>query len=182
MTKEMVIRKSTNRGLIIGGIALLALALFLILSLAVPLFSATPRAQPLLLQMAAAHPDSIVSIIVQKRVQDNSVEEMVASMGGAVTKDLSIINAFAAELPGSAIPQLANANGVRWVSLDAPMVEAQCSQCVSTTNLKNAYVRSIGADKLWNAAPYLQGQGIGVAVVDSGVNPQQDLSALKNPR
>ena len=30
-------------------------------------------------------------------------------------------------------------------------------------------------EQVWNAAPYDQGQGIGVAIVDSGVNPNGDL-------
>jgi serine protease AprX len=42
----------------------------------------------------------------------------------------------------------------------------------------NAYIGAIRADKVWNRAPYLQGQGIGVAVVDSGVNPNGDLYTL----
>ena len=28
---------------------------------------------------------------------------------------------------------------------------------------------------MWNTSPYLQGTGVGVAVVDSGVNPNGDL-------
>ncbi len=135
----------------------------------------TPRAQPILLQMAAERPDATLSVIVQKTVKDTQVESLVIRLGGTVTADLHIINAFGAILPAKAIAELSRADGVRWVSLDAPMVEAACQQCVDTTNLKNAYVHAIGADKLWNESPYLQGQGIGVAVVDSGINPQQDL-------
>src|SRR5204863_8617621 len=98
-------------------------------------------------------------------------------LGGVVTMDLHIINAFAAELPAGAILELARAAGVRWISLDAPVVRASaCAPCVGSTNLQNAYIRAVGADRVWNEGPkYLQGQGIGVAVVDSGVNPQQDL-------
>ena len=46
---------------------------------------------------------------------------------------------------------------------------------MDTTNLANAYIRAIQADQVWNNSPYLQGQGIGVAVVDSGINPNGDL-------
>ena len=157
------------------------LSVLLVVALLLP-FMATelkpelaPRAQPILLQMAAERPDATLSVIVQKSVKDTQVESLVARLGGTVTADLHIINAFGATLPARAMVELSRADGVRWVSLDAPMVETVCAQCVDTTNLKNAYVRAIGADKLWNESPYLQGQGIGVAVVDSGVNPQQDL-------
>jgi serine protease AprX len=239
----------------------------------------------------------MLGVIVQKSVKDARVENLVARLDGTVTQDLHIINAFGAKLPGRAIAELARADGVRWVSLDAPVVEsafgtsagsatcavnysfandwgsgftanvtitntdstaingwtltwtfpgnqqitslwngtqtqsgtlvsvrnasynatiaanggkvdfgfnanysgsnaipasfalngvtcssndptstpASCPQCIDTARLRNAYVRAIRADQLWNESPYLQGQGIGVAVVDSGVNPQQDL-------
>jgi serine protease AprX len=135
----------------------------------------TPRAQPLLLQMAAERPDQSLSIIVQKSVKDSRVESLVTRLGGAVTEDLHIINAFGATLPARAVAELARADGVRWVSFDAPMLKSVCQECIDTTRLKSAYVRAIGADRLWNEAPYRQGQGVAVAVVDSGVNPQQDL-------
>ena len=154
---------------------LLVVALLLPLMGTAPKAEVAPRAQPILLQMAAERPDETVGIIVQKTVKDTQVESLVARLGGAVTEDLYIINAFGATLPAKAVLELAQADGVRWVSLDAPMVETACTQCVDTTNLKNAYVQAIRANRLWNESPYLQGQGIGVAVVDSGVNPQQDL-------
>jgi serine protease AprX len=51
----------------------------------------------------------------------------------------------------------------------------ECSQCVDTGNLVNVYNRAVGADKLWNMPGYLQGQGITVAIVDSGINTPSDL-------
>jgi len=136
-----------------------------------------PRAQSALLTLATEQPTTRVAVIVQKQGEDGSVERMVAQLGGVVTMDLHIINAFAAELPAGAILELARAAGVRWVSLDAPVAQTTaCTPCVSSANLQNAYIRTIGADQVWNEGPkYLQGQGIGVAVVDSGVNSQQDL-------
>ena len=50
-----------------------------------------------------------------------------------------------------------------------------CTQCVDTGNLVNVYNRAIGADRLWNAPGYLQGQGVTVAVVDSGLGNKADL-------
>jgi serine protease AprX len=46
---------------------------------------------------------------------------------------------------------------------------------VDTTKLANAYIRTIKADQAWNNSPYLQGKGIGVAVIDSGINSNGDL-------
>jgi serine protease AprX len=142
-----------------------------------PASAATPNVQPLLLELAAQQPATRVGVIVQKLVRDDSVEHLAIRLGGVVTKNLHIINAFAAELPAGAVPALAQAPGVRWVSLDAPMVKAgrACSQCIDTSGLLDAYVQTIGATRVWNEAPYLQGQGITVAVVDSGIANHDDL-------
>lgn len=137
-----------------------------------------PRAvelQPLLAQLAAQSPEQLVAVIVQKADSSNQAEAAVARLGGSVTQDLSLINGFAAELRAGRVPALARAAGVRWVSYDAPVATTACSQCVDTRNLQSVYLKAIRADKVWNNAPYRQGQGIGVAVVDSGVNPNGDL-------
>jgi serine protease AprX len=134
------------------------------------------RSQPVLLQMAAQDPDQVVSVIVQKTSDGRGLENLVVGLGGRVLDDLSIIHAFSAELSAAAVLELARHPGVRWVSLDAPMQETGCpADCVDTTYLQSAYVRAIQADKVWNQSPFRQGQGIGVAVVDSGINWQTDL-------
>jgi serine protease AprX len=97
--------------------------LFITLATAIPLEKAahaTPHAQPELLALVAQHPEGRVGVIVQKLAKDGSVERLVSQLGGVVTKDLHIINAFAADVPASTIPTLAQAGGVRWMSLDAP--------------------------------------------------------------
>jgi serine protease AprX len=154
---------------------LLTVALLMPLMVMGPRPGVAPRAQPILLQIAAERPNEMVGVIVQKLVKDNMVEELVARMGGVITKDLHIINAFAAELPARAVLELARAAGVRWVSLDASVIGADCAGCIDTANLVNTYVQAIGADRLWNETPYLQGQGVTVAVVDSGIGNHKDL-------
>ena len=147
---------------------------FLIVALMLPFAAVTPvqvptaaRVQPVLLQMAAAQPDQVVGVIIQKTAQGTGVEELAARMGGAVTKDLSIINAFVAEMPAKDAVRLASTRGVRWVSLDAPVIPS--GGPIDTATLRNVYVKAVGADRVWNEGPaYLQGQGVTVAVVDSG--------------
>ena len=133
------------------------------------------RIQPVLANIASSNPNRIVHVIVQKMAGDTSVEQDVTGLGGKVTRDLSIINGFAAEITARSALELARISGVRWVSLDAPVISTGCTKCIDTSKLANAYIRAIGADKVWNASPYLQGNGIGVAVVDSGINPNGDL-------
>jgi len=117
------IRKSVNWGGRVKRLNLLvvmALVLSLVMPLAAPLAQSSARVQPLLLELAARQPDQVVSVIVQKAVKDDRVEQAVGALGAKVTKDLRIINAFAAEMKAKDVPQLAKAAGVHWISLDAP--------------------------------------------------------------
>jgi serine protease AprX len=134
-----------------------------------------PRAQPILLQMAAARPDAAVRVIVQKLGHDTRAERLVLQLGGSITMDLSLINAFAAQVPARAVATIARAASVRWVSFDAPIDTDACSDCVDTSRATSAWLQATRVKDLWAWNPGLQGQGVSVAVVDSGINPQQDL-------
>ncbi len=48
--------------------------------------------------------------------------------------------------------------------------------CIDLDKVASTYVKTIGADQLWNQAPYLRGQGVTVAVVDSGIANHRDLN------
>ena len=91
------IRKSVNWGgrvKRLNWLVVMALMLSLVMPLAAPLAQQAARIQPLLLQLAAQQPDQTVSVIVQKSVKDDRVEQAVNALGGNITKDLHIINAF----------------------------------------------------------------------------------------
>ncbi|HVN16456.1 MAG TPA: S8 family peptidase [Anaerolineales bacterium] len=134
------------------------------------------KVQPELVTLAAQNPNQKVEIIVQTTERASSEEARVTELGGRVTENLQIINAFAADMSAEAAIQLSRDNGVRWISLDASMQSSStCSKCIDTSNLANAYITAIRADAVWNNKPYDQGTGIGVAVVDSGINPNGDL-------
>lgn len=133
------------------------------------------KAQPILVQIAVSDPDQIVDVIIQKATQTAHVEQQVLQLGGTALQDLRIINALSARMSAESALQIARSSAVRWVSLDAPVVSSACTKCVDTSTLANAYIRAIKADQVWNNSPYRQGTGIGVAVVDSGVNPNADL-------
>jgi len=137
--------------------------------------NSTVKAQAELLQLAQNNSGQAVSVIVQKISTTNSPEAEVEKLGGRVDGDLSFINSFYAEMTAGAAVELSRMESVRWVSLDAKMVSSACSQCIDTRYLANSYISTIRADKIWNDPTYLQGQGIGVAVVDSGINQNGDL-------
>jgi serine protease AprX len=123
---------------------------------AAPLIS---RAQPLLMQLAATEPEQMVSVIVQKDAGAIGLEEQVAQLGGRVTRDLRIINAFAANLPAGMALELAHSAGVHWVSLDASMATSQTSSTTSTS-----WATSLGTattNQYTNANLIVDGEGLG---------------------
>ena len=157
-----------------------------LLALVVGLIGAVPaqtrglRAPAALLALASQQPRARISVIVQKATQTGAVEALTARLGGAVTKPLPIINAFAADVPGSALPQLAAAPDVRWVSLDGPVQQASTDIGGS---LVSAYPQAVGATRVWNdGVGATQGQNVTVAVVDSGVTYHDDLSGASGSR
>ena len=89
-----------------------------------PGFVGTARAQSVLTEMAAREPDQIVRVIVQKMTGAPKAEEQVAKLGGQVVRDLSLIQAFSAEMTADAAVKLSQMEAVRWVSLDAPVQQA----------------------------------------------------------
>ncbi len=140
------------------------------------------KLQPLLLDVMYTEPTQRVNLIVQKQYADLSVEALITKLGGTVTSNFEFIHAFAAELEASKLGQLATHPNVRSVSLDAPVVKSgwdggvcKDKPCYDTTYLTNAYVRAVRADQVWNGPGYLQGQNIGVAVVDSGTADHEDF-------
>src|SRR4051812_24707552 len=90
-------------------------ALLVVLIPTMPRSAAAPRAQPELVALAQQQPESTIGVIVQKNVAGTDVEQRVAQLGGTITLDLHIINAFAAQLTGQAALALAQTDGVRWV-------------------------------------------------------------------
>src|SRR5215213_444087 len=68
----------------------------------VPQLEAAPRAQPELIALVQQQPQAIISVIVQKNLAGTNVEQRVSQLGGTITLDLHIINAFAARLAGQA--------------------------------------------------------------------------------
>lgn len=155
-----------------------------ILGLGVPVLTQPAQeianVHPYLIQIAAENPHQMVSVIVQKSGFDADLATLIEDFGGEVTNELSIINSYAATISAESVIKLAASPKVRWVSLDAPVAEASCIDCVSSANLVNNYVKAVQADDVWNmpTAIPIQGQGIGVAVLDSGVNYQTDLYTL----
>jgi hypothetical protein len=133
---EFLLKRRTTITWIGPLTSLAVLAIFVVLVASTT--QANLHAQPELLALAAQRPDQTLNVIVQKQAADTRVEALVRQLGGTITKDLHIINAFAAEMKGRDVSLLARADGVRWVSLDSPLVQnagASCATPVQLTNL-----------------------------------------------
>src|SRR5438045_585616 len=114
------------------GKVILVVALVIPMLASAPAIKAAPRVHPALMQAATQNPTSVVSVIVQKQNASQGVEDAVVRMGGKVTKDLHIINAFAAELPAAAVLQLGSSSDVRWISPDSAIKKSTTTEMFTT--------------------------------------------------
>lgn len=103
----------------------------------------------------------------------SSVERAVAGLGGRVVRHLRVIDGFAARLPAAGVAALRETPGVRWVSPDEQVhLEAQYGQDSGVASA--VYTDVIRASKVWGMG--VNGSGVNVAVIDTGVNTSGDLA------
>ena len=116
--------------------------------------------------------DQTVHVIIQYKHDPGLAEQnLVDNVRGKLKKSLPLIHAVAAQVPASALDQIASDPNVAYISMDHPVVARQVSitQAEFTTE-------PINAPQVWSKG--FNGAGIGVAVIDSGINPVDDLSSL----
>ncbi len=155
----------------------LVLSLLLVMNLLSPVafVSTSPNSAKAHALLIAAAPEEWVQIIVQFQPGAKNTEQLIQAYGGKLLDTLSIINAATVWMPAGQAVRLSTHRSVKWVSPDAPVESTACPQCVDTSKLANAYIDAINANDIWNESPYIQGKNIGIAVIDSGVNPNGDL-------
>ncbi len=136
------------------------------------------RIDPRIVHSAFNAPTELVRVIVQKLGPDQTLEQEVAILGGTVLSDLPIINAFAAEMSADAAYQLALSPSVRWISFDAEVHSTLLGigENGSQQAKENYFLETLGIRELWRQG--LNGRGIGVAVIDSGVATDRDFTNL----
>jgi len=116
----------------------------------------------------------MVDVIVQfKQLPTAAHHEKVLSRGGTIKKRYSEFRGAAYTMPASALDDLAADPDVVYISPDRPLSGA------STTSIPMAldyHTASINAPAAWNQG--LSGSGVGVAVIDSGIDLNTDLNLL----
>ncbi len=102
-----------------------------------------------------------------------AVRAAVAAHHGKVTQDLWIVNGVAADVPAGELAALAAEPGITHVSEDVA-VEVQEATPSPLHAASAVYPKAVGADRLWTEG--VDGEGITVAVVDTGVAKVADLA------
>jgi serine protease AprX len=129
---------------------------------------------------AVAHAAGVPqSVIVRERAgaDRSAAERTVGELGGRVGLDLGIINGFAAQLPTAGIETLRSLPGVTSVEPDASVRLSSGTGYDPTTDAGSLYATTLatGAQAYWQSGD--TGQGVDVALIDSGVVPVDGLSA-----
>jgi len=133
---------------------------------------------PALTQMIAQAQGKPIPIIVMKTDSSDTVEKYAESLGVDIRLKLEMLNAFATEVDAATLYKLANHANVKWISPDGEVE----SSAIMPEKREIAYtaqgsttraIRSMNVPNLWTLNH--TGKGIGVAVIDSGIDPFADL-------
>jgi serine protease AprX len=107
-----------------------------------------------------------------------AVKAQVREYGGQVTRDLPIINGFAAKLSDGAAASLQRVDGVREVTKNTAIKP----QAVNVSELQTAYPSSSTPIEAWNKPDAnVTGKNVGVAVIDTGIAGQMKDFEEKGP-
>src|SRR4051812_21912639 len=117
-------------------------------------------------------PSRMSSVIVQG---PQSAQHFVRSVGGRVTHELPIIGGFSARVPADDVPLLSRLPGVVGVMPDLP-THVQ-STPGTYNNVPSVYKKTTGGSALANAGA--NGQGVTVALIDTGVTWLPDIANAK---
>jgi serine protease AprX len=124
-------------------------------------------ASPLAVLSARTAPDARVRVIVRGEGAFSAAEAY-----GRVTKRLGAFGGVATTVRAGDLHRLAAQPGVSFVGPDSP-VRFEAIGSVSAANLATMYPGRASASNPWNAG--VTGQGVGIAVIDSGVTPSVDF-------
>jgi serine protease AprX len=134
----------------------------------------------------AAHANAhLVSVIVRAQPGGGAAaDQQITSVGGHVQQHIGLINAVVADVPAGAVAQLEASASVAQVTLNAQVQLLGNSYALPsvpydpTTDVNSMYniEQMDGAAAYWDAG--YTGQGVGVALIDSGVSP---VNGLKTP-
>jgi serine protease AprX len=129
----------------------------------------------------AAGPMSSVIVRAQPG-QAAAADQDITSLGGHVTQQVSLIDSVVADVPSASLPELRASSAVAEVTSNGAVQLLGSSYAPTATSFNAvADVDSMynvegmdGAHAFWNAGD--TGQGVGIALIDSGVTPVDGLT------
>ena len=137
------------------------------------------KVDPGLLREALARPARTLSVIVRESAPaSDAAERLVGSLHGTVVRELPIVGGFTARVAGSAVLALASDDAVLRVWGDAKLhmnsVNMAHFDALPINSTWQGVVNLGQARDVQNAGPFL-GQGVTVALLDTGVSANTDL-------
>ena len=144
-----------------------------LVALAVGIAAAPAWAQPLAGTDRDAASTTRAVVVRELAPGSDAAERAVRAVGGSVTTPLPIVDGFSAQVPVARLDALRRSAGVRSVDLAAP-VHFDGAYGQGSRGPSAVYSDAVRADRAWSAGH--RGQGIGVAVIDTGVNAVGDLA------
>ena len=117
---------------------------------------------------------SAVRIVVQKvHAADLTPERAVHDLGGRVERELPIVDGFSASIPSDQLDRLRTVPGVANITVNRT-VHVAGWQGENSATASAVFDDAVRAAKTWGQG--YTGQGINVAVIDTGVNATGDLA------
>ncbi|NHC46300.1 S8 family serine peptidase [Motilibacter aurantiacus] len=117
-----------------------------------------------------------VRVVVGALAADQAVvSRSITAAGGRVVDAASDVATLVAEVPGSAVAALPGAPGVRWVTpdLQVKLLESSADGAGAAGRTLHSIAEEVGATAAWQRGA--TGQGVDVALIDSGVAPVPGL-------
>jgi serine protease AprX len=122
----------------------------------------------------------MMSVIVQRAAGvSGAAERAVTRAGGTIGQQIGIIDGFTAKVPSNVVSTLQHTKGISWVSPDGKvqLLGMNDNGYDAKSDKHSVYSATVddGAQSLW--AQGATGQGVDVAIIDSGIAPVDGLNA-----
>ena len=177
-----MVRTPRRSAIVRLGSALTGLAMLTgILVVEAPLSSAAvddAKVDPALLRAAMARPSQMMTVIVREAVPASDVAEtLVGNLHGTVAHELPIVGGFSAKVPGAAVPALAGSSSILRVWGDATLHMSSVNMArYDTAPINSVWQNSVSLFQARLTYGQYLGQGVTVALLDTGVSAVGDLN------
>ncbi len=131
-------------------------------------YATTDNVHATVYQWAAQHPGQEVPVILRTSGDQASAGETVTAVGGKVEQNLDFVSAIQASVPAASLRSIAASDSVSFISLDAPVMSLG-DFSIDDKRIVSQFPFAVKAKEAWDKDLY--GNGIGVAIVDTGISP-----------